>query len=59
MSSGLLRNPPEYAIMLATAKLKYVAESERGFRRYLDVTLLDGWPYQRAPMRLSESARES
>lgn len=29
------------ALMLATARLKYVAESEWGSRRYLDVTLLD------------------
>ncbi len=30
------------APMLATARLKYVAESEWGLRRYLDVTLLEG-----------------
>ena len=29
------------ALMLATARLKYVAESKWGSRRYLDVTLLD------------------
>lgn len=29
------------ALMLATARLKYIAESEWGSRRYLDVTLLD------------------
>ena len=29
------------ALMLATARLKYVAESEWGSRRYLDMTLLD------------------
>ena len=29
------------ALMLATARLKYVAESEWGSRRYLDVTLLE------------------
>ena len=29
------------ALMLVTARLKYVAESEWGARRYLDVTLLD------------------
>lgn len=29
------------ALMLVTARLKYVAESEWGSRRYLDVTLLD------------------
>ena len=31
------------APMLVTARLKYVAESEWGSRRYLDVTLLDEW----------------
>lgn len=30
------------ALMLVTARLKYVAESSWGSRRYLDVTLLDG-----------------
>ena len=30
------------ALMLVTSKLKYVAESEWGSRRYLDVTLLEG-----------------
>ena len=29
------------ALMLATARLKYVADSEWGSRRYLDVSLLD------------------
>lgn len=29
------------ALMLVTARLKYVAESEWGSRRYLDVSLLD------------------
>ena len=29
------------ALMLVTARLKYVADSERGSRRYLDVSLLD------------------
>ncbi|CDD39721.1 transposase mutator type [Collinsella sp. CAG:398] len=29
------------ALMLVTARLKYVAKSEWGSRRYLDVTLLD------------------
>ena len=29
------------ALMLVTARLKYVAEGEWGSRRYLDVTLLD------------------
>ena len=30
------------ALMLVAARLKYVAESEWGSRRYLDVTLLEG-----------------
>ena len=30
------------ALMLVTARLKYVAESEWGSRRYLDVTLMEG-----------------
>lgn len=30
------------ALMFVTARLKYVAESEWGTRRYLDVTLLEG-----------------
>ena len=30
------------ALMLATARLKHVAGSERGSRRHLDVTLLEG-----------------
>ncbi|MEF2593569.1 MAG: IS256 family transposase [Eggerthellaceae bacterium] len=30
------------ALMLVAARLRYVAESERGSRRYLDVTLLEG-----------------
>lgn len=30
------------ALMLVTARLKHVAESEWGSRRYLDVTLLEG-----------------
>ncbi len=29
------------ALMLVTARLKYAAESEWGWRRYLDVTLLE------------------
>ncbi len=36
------------ALMLVTARLKYVAESEWGSRRYLDVTLLDERPYREA-----------
>ena len=31
----------QVGLMLVTARLKYVAESEWGSRRYLDVTLLD------------------
>jgi putative transposase len=31
------------ALMLVTARLKYVADSEWGSRRYLDVSLLDEW----------------
>ena len=30
------------ALMLVTARLKHVADSEWGLRRYLDVTLLEG-----------------
>ena len=30
------------ALMLVTARLKYIAESEWGSRRYLDITLLEG-----------------
>lgn len=47
------------ALMLVTARLKYVAESEWGSRRYLDVTLLEEWPYRRRAYGLSESAQES
>ena len=36
------------AFMLVTARLKYVAESEWGSRRYLDLTLLDERPYRMA-----------
>ena len=49
----------ESALMLVTARLKYVAESEWGSRRYLDVTLFDGQPYRRRAYGLSESAQES
>lgn len=38
------------ALMLVTARLKYVAENEWGPRRYLDVTLLEGWPRRRADL---------
>lgn len=34
--------------MLVTARLKYVAKSEWGARRYLDVTLLEGQPHREA-----------
>ena len=34
--------------MLVIARLKYVAESEWGSRRYLDVTPMDEQPYRRA-----------
>ena len=47
------------ALMLVTARLKYVAESEWGSRRYLDVTLLEEQPYRRRAYGLSESAQES
>lgn len=33
--------------MLVTARLKYVAESMWGSRRYLDLTLLDERPHRR------------
>ena len=36
------------ALMLVAARLKYVAESSWGSRRYLDVTLLDEQPYRKA-----------
>lgn len=36
------------ALMLVTARLKYVAESRWGFRRYLDVTPLDEQPHREA-----------
>lgn len=35
------------ALMLVTARLKYVADSEWGSRRYLDVSLLDEQSYRR------------
>ena len=37
------------ALMFAAARLKYVAESEWGSRRCLDVTLLDEWPHGAGP----------
>lgn len=49
----------ESALMLVTARLKYVAESEWGSRRYLDVTLLEEQQYRRRAYGLSESAQES
>ena len=36
------------ALMLVTTRLKYVAESEWGSRRYLDAALLDERPYREA-----------
>ena len=36
------------ALVLVTTKLKHVVKSERGSRRYLGVTLLDGQPHRRA-----------
>ena len=47
------------ALMLVTARLKHVAESEWGLRRYLEVTLLEEQPYRRRAYGLSESAQES
>ena len=47
------------ALVLVTARLKYVAEGEWGSRRYLDVTLLEEWPYRRRAYGLSESAQKS
>ena len=41
------------ALMLVAARLKYVADSERGSRRYLDASLLKEWPYR----RLAKSAQ--
>ena len=37
----LFRSDGRSALMLVTARLKYVADSEWGSRRYLDVSLLD------------------
>lgn len=34
--------------MLVTARLRYAADGEWGSRRYLDVTILDEWPYRMA-----------
>ena len=39
--------------MLVTARLKYVADSEWGFRRYLDASLLKELPYR----QLAKSAQ--
>ncbi len=41
------------ALMLVAARLKYVADSEWGSRRYLDASLLKEWPYR----RLAKSAQ--
>ncbi len=40
-NSRLLEFAQESGQYLVTARLKYVADSEWGSRRYLDVTLLD------------------
>lgn len=37
------------ALMLVAARLKYVADSEWGSRRYLDAALLKEQPYRRLP----------
>lgn len=47
------------ALKLVTSRLKYVIESERESRRYLDMTLLDEKPHPRWDQRLSKSAQES
>ncbi len=47
------------ALMLVTARLKYVAESEWGSRRYLDVTLLEEWPYRTAGPRGCRKVRKN
>ena len=36
-----IRDSGKSALVLVTARLKYVADSEWGSRRYLDVSLLD------------------
>ncbi len=47
-------------LMLVTARLKCVAESEWGSRRYPGVTLLEGWPHRMAGLGgLSESAKKT
>lgn len=33
-------------LMLVTTRLKHVSESRWNSRRYLDVTLLEGWPHR-------------
>lgn len=45
--------------MLVTARLKYVAESERGSRRYLDVTLLGGQQRRMADLWGSRKVRKN
>lgn len=46
------------APMLVTARLRYVAESEWESRRYLDVMLLEGWPYRKAGLRGCRKVRK-
>lgn len=47
------------ALKLVTSSLKYVTESERESRRYLDMTPLDEKPHPGWDQRLPKSAQES
>ena len=47
------------ALMLVTARLEYVAESEWGSRRYLDVTRLDEQPRWRTGLGGCRKARKN
>lgn len=47
------------ALMLVTARLKYVVRGEWGSQRYLNVTLLEEQSHRGGHMKLSESAQES
>lgn len=47
------------ALKLVTSRLKYVTESDRESRRYLDMTLLDEKPHPGWNQRLPKSAQES
>ena len=47
------------ALMLVSARLKHVAESEWGSRRYLDVTLLEGQPHRRAGLEGCREVRKN